>query len=50
MVWGSRQQNDPQAPPASVNQPVTREKLPAKQQQLVDDDNDSHYYDDLYAP
>lgn len=49
MVWGSRQQNDPQAPAVSVNQPVTREKLPAKLQQL-DDHDDNHFYDDLYAP
>lgn len=48
MVWGSRQKNDSQAPPPNVDQPVTREKLPAKLQQLVDCDDD--FYHDIYAP
>jgi fission process protein 1 len=31
-----------------VDQPVTREKLPSKLQQLVDKEED--FYDDMYAP
>ncbi|KAJ5675710.1 hypothetical protein N7462_008607 [Penicillium macrosclerotiorum] len=47
MVWGSRKQDEPQNPPPGVDQPVAREKLPAKLQQLVDHDDD--FYDDVYS-
>ncbi|KAJ6104372.1 hypothetical protein N7523_010692 [Penicillium sp. IBT 18751x] len=46
MVWGIRQKDTPTPPP--VDQPVTREKLPAKLQHLVDQEED--FYDDLYSP
>jgi fission process protein 1 len=48
MVWGLRQKETPPASPAEVDQPVTREKLPSKLQQLVDKEED--FYDDMYAP
>ncbi|KAJ5128620.1 hypothetical protein N7448_002336 [Penicillium atrosanguineum] len=46
MVWGIRQKDTPA--PTLNDQPVTREKLPAKLQQLVDEEED--FYDDLYSP
>ncbi|KAJ5486291.1 hypothetical protein N7530_000591 [Penicillium desertorum] len=48
MVWGGRQQDEPQSPPQELlDKPVVREKLPAKLQQLVD--RDDEFYDDLYS-
>lgn len=47
MVWDTRQKDTP-APPAEVDRPVTREKLPSKLQKLVDEEED--FYDDIYAP
>lgn len=49
MVWGSSSPKEPNAsPPPELDAPVTRGKLPAKLQQLVDRDDD--FYDDLYSP
>ncbi|EKV15921.1 Carbonic anhydrase [Penicillium digitatum] len=48
MVWGGRQQDEPQSPPQELlDKPVVREKLPAKLQELVD--REDEFYDDLYS-
>lgn len=47
MFWGGRQPKDSNdSPQPNADQPVTREKLPAKLQQIVDQDD---FYEDLYS-
>ncbi|KAF3386578.1 hypothetical protein F1880_000122 [Penicillium rolfsii] len=49
MFWGSSQPKEPNGPPPpdhDADKPVTRTKLPAKLQQLVEREDD--FYDDIY--